>query len=220
MTLIAAPARIGNFLDTDVPLSDAVIADVVANGYQGIYRYVALPGNSPRNDISPGEIERICAAGLQVGLVQHPRAPKNNDLSRTTGYGDAHAAVDAALAADYPLGCHLALDLEGITDHFPATSAALCIQWATDWQSVVRAAGLKAQLYLGYAVPLDADQAYELPGFDSYWSDIGHRKVATRGCAMVQAAGCMIHGIEFDRNVLAEDLLREVPWLCQEAFAA
>jgi hypothetical protein len=227
MTLVAATARPGNWLDTDAPLSDAVLAEVASHGYEGIFRYVPLPRNSSILDISPGELARICATvcpdgkKLQCGLIQHPRSPANNKLTQHDPGIDALTAADAALAAGYPAGCHLALDFEGLlgTEGVPFTSntTQVCGQWAADWQAVILEAGLRAMLYVGYDVPLDPTDLYRLPGFDSYWSDGGHRKVATRGCALMQGPPVTIHGVGFDRNVMAPDLLGELPWVCQAA---
>lgn len=223
MGLIAMPARTGNWLDTDVPLSDAVLADVAAAGYQGVFRYVPLPSNSPRNDISLGELARICSTRrpdgttLQCGLIQHPRKPENNDLSAHAAYGDAHTAADFALGAGYPTGAHLGLDFEGLLGFFPSNTRELCIGWADDWQAIVRATLLKAQLYNGFDVPLSPEDLYDLHGFDSYWLGLGGEAVATRSHALRQGGSVTIHGIEFDRNVLAPDKLGGVPFVAQLA---
>jgi hypothetical protein len=217
--LVAAPARSGNWLDCDQPIGNGVLQDVIANGYQGIWRYVPLPNNSALLDISAGELERICAAGIQCALIQHPRLPQYNDLTRHDPEEDARSAVARAIQVGYPEGSHLGLDFEGLkgTRDVPITSNTpdVCENWATSWQAYIRAAGFMALLYVGYDVPLDAQQLYELPGFDQYWSDAGHRSVATRGVSITQGGSVTIHGIQFDRDVLRPDLLGAVPWVAQ-----
>lgn len=219
MPLIAAPARPGNWLDTDQPISDAVLEAVAAAGYEGVYRYVGLPGNSPAWDISPGELSRICGTRrpdgltLQCGLVQHPRSHAHADLTQHKADDDATCAVTAARAAGYPVGAHVCLDFEDLG----ANTRSTCVAFAVLWAETAIALEARAQLYVGFDVPLDPDQLYALPGFDSYWSDAGHRKVSTRGCAMQQSAAVTIHGITFDRNVLLPDLLGGVPIVAQAA---
>jgi hypothetical protein len=221
MQFVSAAARAGDWLDTDQPLSDAVLTDIAAAGYEGVWRYVPLPNNPSLLDISAGELSRICAAGLQCGLIQHPRSPAYNRLPDHDPELDARTAVSFALAAGYPEGCHLGLDFEGLLGTevvaFTCNTPSVCVQWAGFWQTVAREGGYRALLYVGYDVPLNASELFMLPGFDSYWSDAGHRAVATRGCAIAQGAKVTIHGVKFDRDVLAPDLLGDVPMVCQAA---
>lgn len=225
--LIAAPARPGNWLDTDQPLSDAVLADVASYGYEGVWRYVPLPNNPALLDISGGELARICATRrpdgttLQCGLIQHPRSPAYNRLPDHHPELDARTGASFGLAAGYPEGAHLGLDFEGLlgTEAVPFTcnTSEVCAQWATAWQAAVLAFNLRRLLYEGYDVPLDAEGLYRLPGFDCYWRGLGGKGVATRGCALTQGAQVTIHGIKFDRNVLAPDKLGGVPMVAQAA---
>jgi hypothetical protein len=219
--LVAARARTGNWLDTDVPLSDPVLADIAAAGYEGVYRYVPLPGNNPMMDISPGELQRICSTRrpdgttLQCGLIQHPRSPENNNLTLHPPSRDAAEAADVAVASGYPLGCHLGLDFEGLFGKSgelrSVNTRDAVFGWGCAWGDGVLLSGFLAQLYLGYDVPLSAADAYDMPPFTQYWSDAGHRVVATRGCSMSQGGSVVIHGVQFDRDVLAPDLLGDVP---------
>ena len=202
--LTAVPALPGHYVDTNTPCSDALLRLVKASGALGVTRYVGLPNNNPANDISGAELLRIAAAGLACCLVQHVRGPEKGFTgwrpSRHSGADDAAAAVAAAQAAGYPAGAHLFLDLENIDDGAFAT-----IQYAVAWQHVVIAAGYRAGLYVGFQVPLHPLDLYDLPGFDCYWSDAGHREVATRGCAVIQGAGIVVGG---------------VPFVCAESMAA
>lgn len=216
LPMIAAPARVGRWLDTDVPLSDVVLEAVRAAGYVGVFRYLPLPGNSARYDISAGELARTIAADLQCGLVQHCRRglidalgqDRGIDASEHDGEQDGRVAALAAAAAGYSASCHLFLDLENLGR---STTAAV-IAYADAWAYAVRLAGnYAAGLYVGFAVPLTPEQLYNLPGFDTYWSDAGHRHVATRGCAIVQGHEVTIAGVTFDEDYVAPDLLGGLP---------
>jgi hypothetical protein len=218
MGLIAMPARPGKWCDSDQPLSDLVLADLAEQNYEGVFRYVPLPGFKGAGDISPGELARITSTKLpsgetmQCGLIQHPRSPQYNDLTKCTGDGDAKAAVDFALAAGYPLGAHLGLDSEGLSQ-IAANTTDVVIHWDTNWQAVVLSRGLLALMYVGYDVPLTPQALYELPGFTSYWSDAGHRMVAVRGCSMSQGPSFTLRGVPFDGDVLVADKLGAVPFV-------
>lgn len=225
MVLVAAPARAGNWLDTDQPLADPVLADIAAAGYQGVIRYVPLPNNPTLLDISAGELERICAATradglrLQCLLIQHPRLPANCDLTKHSPQLDGQTAAQWCASVGYPAGCHLGLDCEGLAGASGELTAVntpdVCIAWASVWQHVVIEAGFRAMLYEGYDVPLTPVQLYQLPGFDQYWSDAGHRRIDTRGVSITQGGEVVIHGVKFDRDVVRPDLLGDAPWACQ-----
>ena len=184
MDLIAAPATSGPWVDTAYPLSSYVISALVSAGKIGVCRYVPLPDNSSAGDISRAEVAMICGAGLELLLVQHVRLP-GWDPAHHDGDTDAAAALAKANEVGYPHGCHLFLDLEGING-----SAFATINFAVDWQHTLIAGLFRAGLYVGYGVPLYAEDLYELPGFDCYWSDAANRQVATRGFAIKQGPRC------------------------------
>ena len=217
----AKKARVGNWLDSDQPLSDPVLADIAAGGYQGIYRYAPLPQNGSIMDLSPGELQRILRAGLQCGLVQHPRSPQWNDLTKHVAADDALSAVNWATHCGYPPGAHICLDFEGLRgadgELASVNTPAVCIAWANAWAAAIVSTGYRAQLYVGYDVALSPEDLYGLHGVDSYWSDAGHRVVATRGCAMSQGPERIIHGVKFDGDVLAPDLLGDVPMVASSS---
>jgi hypothetical protein len=217
MPLAALPARPGLWLDTDVPLTAAILQAVVdETDAEGVWRYVPLPGNDPADDITLRELARICATRkrdgqlLQCGLVQHCRRPELNDLTAHPSDVDAAAAFEHARAVGYPEPAHIGLDFEGLAQ-IPRNTRAVCIRWAIGWQSRLIAASYAALLYHGYGVPLSALDLFELPGFNQYWSDAGDRPVATRGNSIVQGAAVTIGGCPFDRNVIKADHRGDVP---------
>jgi hypothetical protein len=211
MSYIAAPAKPGAYVDTSTPVPSATIRALIAAGKLGVWRYVPLPRNSAVLDISAGELSTLCGAGLAVGLVQHVRAglwhPGSHD-----SHEDGSIAADHATLCGYPAGAHLWLDLESIGGGGYETTV-----YAVGWQRAVIEAGYKAGLYVGFAVPLHPDDLYNLPGFDCYWSDAGHRIVATRGCAVQQGAEVVIGGVKFDEDVVTADHLGGVPFMCSSA---
>ena len=214
MDLIAAPATVGSWVDTDYPLSSYVVSALVSAGRIGVCRYVPLPGNDSAGDISKTELEIICGAGLELLLVQHPRNPGWNPAN-CSGDADAASALSKATEVGYPHGAHIFQDLEGING-----SAAVTIGFAVDWQHTILAGLKQAGLYVGYGVPLHPLDLYELPGFNSYWSDAGNRQVATRGTAILQGPEVTIGGVKFDLDAVRLDLLGAVPFACKRADSA
>lgn len=197
----------GRWVDTNAKLTAEVCAALVQAGYVGVFRYVPLPNNSALGDISSDEAEAITNSGLQLGLVQHPRSPANNVIAQHSGLQDGMAASDGARAAGYPPECHLFLDLEGVTGN--QTQTAL---YCNGWSAQVAADGYGCGLYVGYQAILTAEQLYELPRFNRYWSDAGNRQVTTRSCCMRQKPGSIIiGGVKFDEDVMAPDLLGDLP---------
>jgi hypothetical protein len=202
VTLLAVPATPGHWLDTDSPLSDATLAALVSAGIVGVFRYVPLPGNNPMLDISPAELERICAHGLQCSLVQHVRGPGLWRPADHDGAADARTAAGHALGCGYPKGAHLAQDLEACQG-----TANESDKYTSDWGTACNTAGFPHRLYVGYSTNLSAVDLYDLHTPNSYWSDAGHREVATRGVDTQQGSTVSIGGISFDTDLVAPDLL-------------
>jgi hypothetical protein len=208
VTLAAAPAHAGIWLDTSTPLTSAVADTVVRFGAVGIMRYVPLPGNDAAADISAAELELLCGKGLQVLLVQHCRlGPWTASAER--GMGDGSVAAGFAVRCGYPRGAHLYVDLEDMA----ATDEAAAIH-ANAWGAAVVGAGFAFGVYHGFSVPLSAEQLYHELIADSYWTDMAVRPVAVRGNAIVQGPPLTLGGVQFDRNTLAADKLGQVPIAC------
>jgi hypothetical protein len=207
MPNIVQQANACNIVDTDTKLTPTVLAQVAANGYAGIVRYVPLPSNSVRGDIDATELQAILDAELSLLLVQHVRTPGWNP-AKCSGKGDALAAIETAKAAGYLPGGHVFLDLEGISGTAPDTKA-----FAEEWAATIVQAGYCAGCYVVYDVPLNAVQLYNLHNFHSYWSDAGPRNVATRGFAIKQKQPTVkIAGVDFDADALRPDNLGDTPF--------
>jgi hypothetical protein len=201
-------------VDASAKLTPDNIDSVAADGYKGIVRYVPLPGVVAASDIDAGELEAIVGGGLGLMLVQHVRYPGWNP-ALYKGAHDAAVAVQSAMAAGYPAGAHIFVDLEGIKGTAHAT-----ITFANDWADAVVAAGYRAGCYVGYAVPLTPEQLYDLHDVNSYWSDAGKRAVATRGFAIKQRPQIFIDNVPFDPDDVEPDQLGETPyWMVGDAAA-
>jgi hypothetical protein len=212
--MLVQPIPIGHIVDTTAKLSAEHIQPLLDADYRGVARYLRLPGLSDVQDIDASELTALVNGGLGVLLVQHVRYPGWNPANYA-GAVDAAAATVQATAAGYPMGAHIFVDLEGISG-----TAADTAKFANDWADAVVAAGYLAGCYVGYNVPLSPAELYELHRVNSYWSDPGPRKVATRGFAIKQAAQIMISGLKFDPNVVARDNEDETPrWAISEAVA-
>ena len=220
LMLSAQLATPGAWVDTDQICSAAVLAAVRAAGKQGVGRYGPLPRNSSAGDLSGPELTRICEGNLQCLLFQHVRRPEQGYTgwrpSQHSGIEDAVAIIDHAKSIDYALGDHICLDFENIDD-----SPYAATKFAVDWQAAVISAGYRAMLYVGFQVPLHSIDLYNLPGFDSYASDIGDRHVATRGTSYVQRKyDVVIGGVKFDAADMRIDLLGAIPYVATLMAAA
>jgi hypothetical protein len=198
-------------VDTAGKMTAALIQAVSAAGYTGIARYVPLPGVSAAKDIDAAELNSILEAGLGLLLVQHSRYP-NWDPTQASGVKDAQSALQYAKAAGYPTNAHIFLDLEGVR---VGTTSADMLAFANDWANTIVGVGYSAGCYVGYDVPLNADQLYyDLAKINSYWSDMGPRAVSERGFAIKQQAQVVIGGQDFDPDVVTLDQRKEAPlWI-------
>lgn len=211
--MIARPATPGAWVDTSTPITPHVAAALKAAGKVGVFRYVPLPGNSAKADISGVELGCLLDAGLEVGLVQHVRGePPKRPLWQPgahDGVLDAQAAIACAQAAGYPPGCHIFQDLEACDG-----SSMQVLTYCIDWGRTMLAGGYLCGLYVGYAAVLTPDALYALPSPTSYWSDAGRRQVSTRGCAVQQAGSVDLAGVGFDVDLIAPDALGGLPFVC------
>jgi hypothetical protein len=201
----ASPCKIA---DTSAKLNPLILQQVRSAGYAGVARYVPLPNNNPKSDIDAQELGAIMEVGLGLLLVQHVRAP-TWDPDQHSGETDARTAVQFARAAGYLDGAHLFVDLEGIHGSGAATKA-----FAEAWARVVVGEGFLAGAYVGYGVPLNPQELYDLHAITSYWSDLGPRVVAQRSFAIKQQAEIVIAGTRFDPDTIQADDLGETPaWM-------
>lgn len=211
--IVARPATPGRWADTNTKLTVISATELKGLGFVGVARYVRLPDpkNSTASDIDPIELKMLIGVGLELLLVQHCRIPGNLGWRPVDHSGgvDAVAAVSHARLAGYPDGAHLYLDLEGINGTVAQTTS-----YCNDWSGRVEDEGYSAGLYVGYQVPLTAGELYALPHVSSYWSDAGPRAVATRGFALKQGLQHVLAGVQIDEDVMAPDLLGELPLVC------
>ena len=215
--MIARAATPGAWVDASTPITPRVAAAVKQAGKVGVFRYVPLPGNSTKSDITGTELGCLLDAGLEVGLVQHVRGnPPTQPLWQPgahSGVLDAQAAIASAQAAGYPPGCHLFQDLEACDG-----SSMQVLTYCLDWGRTVIESGYLCGLYVGYAAVLTPESLYALPSVTCYWSDAGPRSVATRGFAIKQGAPeVTIAGVEFDPDVVKLDALGGLPVVCAAA---
>lgn len=204
----ARPALQGKWCDTEWRITPHVAATLAQAGYLGVARYVPLPGNSSVGDVSGVEVGCILDAGLQLLLVQHCRKPPVL-LKLYDGTIDAGAAAAHAALVGYPAGAHLFLDLEGA-----AGTSDEVWTYCVAWGESVRSSGFLAGLYVGYSAILSPEQLYDLPPFNSYWSDMGPRVVASRGFAVKQQNAVTVAGVGFDGDTVTADAKGEVPIVC------
>jgi hypothetical protein len=204
----ALPAVPGRYLDTNTVCTGAVLDAVVLAGFLGVIRYVPLQGVNASADISNEELERMLVRKLRSAWVQHPRFP-GWDPAAHNGETDALVACNHAKLAGYADGTTGYLDLEGMS---PKATVATASKFARDWIHVAVNEGARPGIYIGFDIPLGPLELWEFPYVHTYWSDMGHRKVAQRGCAINQGASTSIAGTVFDVDYVADDLLGELPF--------
>jgi hypothetical protein len=208
MGFVVKPATPGLWFDTSTKLTATSARAMRLKGYLGALRYLPLPSNSPANDIDYPEAAIIAGAGLELSLIQHVRFP-GWDPSKQSGTVDAGIACFYAMGAGAKAGANLFLDFEGVS---LTASVAQCKIYIEAWAASVIAHGFRAGLYVGYQIPLGPVDLYDLRGITCYWSDFGHRVVATRGCAVVQKnPDILVAGIKIDEDWVSPDLLGDLP---------
>jgi hypothetical protein len=206
---IVQPAPPGKIVDIDVRLNPLLLKHVLAAGFAGVARYVPLPGVNGTKDIHQDEVDAIMETGLGLLLVQHVRFP-HWDPRDHAGAADAQVAVQFAKQAGYLPGAHIFVDLEGIV---PGTGKATKA-FTEAWAATIRDAGYLAGCYVGFDVPLNPQELFDLHGINSYWSDAGPRLVAERGFAIKQHAPIAIDDISFDPDTIQADRKGETPiWM-------
>jgi hypothetical protein len=218
MALIVVPAPKCMMVDTDVKLTPPLLNGLSGLGYEGIIRYVPLPGVDPRNDIDPEELERILAhpKGFFSCFVQHPRYDGWKPREHSPEL-DARCAVRFARAAGYPSGVHGFVDAEGMNAD---TTWQEAHSYNSRWAHIMVEEGFRAGLYDGYSQPETPDELYLIHDVSSYWSDLANRKVAVRGTAIVQRTQFELLGAPFDPDLVGPDLLGDTPFMVQTAAVA
>jgi hypothetical protein len=214
LEVVRAPACL--VVDTNAKIASRLLLDALANrNYQGVIRYVPLPGVNPAGDIDEGELALILShpAKFLSWFVQHPRfpgwKPREHDAE-----ADARWAARFAHEAGYPPGVHGFVDAEGMSAD---TTAAEAHFYNSLWCHVMVEEGFAAGLYDGYSQPETPEELYGIPQATSYWSDAAHRRVAVRGTAVVQGPEFTLLGTGFDPDVVAPDLKGETPFCVRAA---
>ena len=197
---VATPLSRGWAFDTVHVFTPADAAHLKAASYPGtpllaLWRYVSLGAPSPA-DITTAERDAILGAGWLLGLVQHVERP-SWQANGSNGLSHGTTAAAHARLVEYPLGCHLGLDLEGLSD-----SGAPVMSYVQAWADAVHAVGHRVLLYVGYDDGLTDAQVTTLVGtgaIDAFWSDFGPRSLPPPlSFAMKQHAQATVLGIGVD----------------------
>jgi hypothetical protein len=220
MNLIARPATPGLWLDLSVRCNLAQAKAIIAEiDPIGVIRTLPLPNNNTQQDINAVELEMWCSLGREVMAYQHVRAtrpgmPPGWDPRNHSGEDDGAYAAEWAVRCGFPPGVHMWCDWEDLVIGLPPSFGKVYLE---GWAGRQLAASFATGEYCGFDDPMSPQDRYELHGVTSYWSDAGHRTVATRGTAIVQGAEKSVSGIRVDLDQLAPDLLGDVPWACAAA---
>lgn len=189
--------------DTNAKLTSksaaAIVAATVAGSAHvaGLIRYVSLGTPSPA-DITVAERDAILPS-CPLGLVQHVNEP---GWVATAENGAQHGAAAAAHAKliEYPAGCHIGVDMEGIHD-----VGAQVLAYLKAWIDAVHAAGFLVVVYWGYAFQVDPTSVLAMLGpNDVFWTDYGkHVAPPGAGWTLKQHAQSMVGGtlVDLDEDV-------------------
>lgn len=184
----------------------------MSNGQRAtfVWRYVSLDVDPATGhgvypgDIDAAERDAILNAGLTLLLVQHVNYP-GWYASALNGAGHGASAAAHAMMVEYPKGCHIACDLEGVAS---GDAPQQIMDYVNGWCRQVISAGYLPALYVGYSCGLTSKELWELPLVSRYWTDFGQRQVDNRGFCMVQESnGETVAGIKIDRDHAMPDKL-------------
>jgi|SRR5579864_3059588 len=133
-------------------------------------------------DLHTAEIDTALSNGVGIVVIQHARAPGWMP-DATKGAEDGARAVRDASVAQLPGALPLWCDLESPS---LAATARDIAAYSMSWCLAVHGASHPAELYVGYALPCNAEQLWELPftGYASSFSDVA--TPAHRGFKMRQ----------------------------------
>ena len=147
-------------------------------------------------DLHPAEITRAHAAGLGVMVVQHARAT-GWVVTGAKGAEDGARAIRDAQVTGLPQPLPLWCDLESPAS---GTTAFDISMYSAAWCHAVQGDGRPAELYVGYALPSNAQELWELPftGYGKSYSDVP--TPAHRGFKLIQLFGSYPKGECFVRE--------------------
>lgn len=168
-----------------------------------VWRYVSLGAPSPA-DITEQEVEDIISSDLKLLLVQHVQYP-GWASSIDNGIAHGKAAVKHAQLVKYDQGCHLALDMEGVSN-----PGSVTISYVRAWAGEVHAAEYKVCLYVGYNCglsPVQLSQLADAGVVNVFWSDFAWRPdPPAYGYACKQHVQCVVAGVTVDPDQCFPDL--------------
>lgn len=227
MPLVAREVPDGTRLvDSNTRLTSASAAAIAAHvdpdggRIGGVVRYIPFAGQSAGGDLTLEESSIIASAGLGLLVVQHVRYPGWHPTAMG-GSADGLAAVSACRNTERPQGSSVIYDLEGPVS---TTTPQDCAEYDRAWCDVVGSAGYLPCAYLGYGLPMSAEQTYLLKVVRYWKSGSAVTEPATCGWAMVQDPkfNVLVGGVAVDRDVAQADKLgRRFVWgILEEAQAA
>jgi hypothetical protein len=165
--------------DTIQPITPTFAKLIKGAGLRGVIRYVT--------SIHPAELDAIFAEDLVLGFVTYA-----NDLRATT-----HLAALGRLAI--PAGCHVALDIEGASKHWPSVAAQIQDEHA--WAHSIDAGDYIPMRYSGADQVLTSQEQWLLP-YRLYWHSCS--TVVDRNGAQSAPTGCgysMFQDVHFNQQL-------------------
>jgi hypothetical protein len=160
----------------------------------GLLRYVSLSLPPSQGDITVPERDIILAGGdMALGLVQHVNMP-GWVATATNGQQHGDAAAGHAKLVEYPAGCHIGVDMEGIHD-----VGQPVLDYLKAWIGEVHAAGYLVVVYWGYAFQVATGAVLALMGpGDVFWTDYGQHTPPAPGFLLHQHSQSMVGGTLVD----------------------
>lgn len=216
MPLIVEPVPDCLLFDCSQKPTLAQATALLAMGFRGVIRPIGLHGPDP-NDIDADELAMWMSLGAGVMLYQHVFDP---GWKPTASLGHQLGKVAATLAKmiGYLPGATIYDDLEGIAI---GTTAQATADFANGKLFEVGTAGYRQGEYIGFQVPMDSEELYEMLEGETYWESLSNvPDVQKRSYAMRQFKTWKLEalGIEIDVNGAVADKLGGRPtWMRQAA---
>jgi hypothetical protein len=224
MTAVLLPPGTYRGLDTVQSPTETQANALASLGYAWVARYAPL--DDRRLDmpdayggdhggcwtLSLAEARMWGRVGMLILPVQW--GPMRGDvLTATLGHARGREMASWARWMGIAEGCHLWCDWEGAR----AIAAGVLYgrEYLEAWAGAVLAAGYRAGLYVSVPQPLSGEQLYGLRGYTSYWgaAQSGLPVPLPRDYAIRQSMPTTIAGVLCDPDVMAPDLLGELPVL-------
>lgn len=161
--------------DTIAPLDAAQYVAMKAIGFDFRWGYLG--------DLTPDEIAKAHSANVGIMVIQHAHAP-GWVVTGAKGAADGARALADARVINLPQALPLYCDFE--SPAAPATTSFDVSIYSVAWCKDIQNDGRPAEVYVGFEMPCNAEELWQLPftGYAKSFSDVA--TPAHRGFKLIQ----------------------------------